>query len=61
MVFGLVVLIEICVWVVCVSCIFVEGCYDVELVEKVWGIDLWVEGVVVEYLEGIDYFVEVLY
>src|SRR3954454_7073944 len=34
--------------------IFVEGRHDAELVEKVWGDDLRVEGVVVEYLEGVD-------
>jgi len=36
------------------SRIFVEGRHDAELVEKVWGDDLRIEGVVVEYLEGID-------
>ncbi|GGF31686.1 hypothetical protein GCM10011519_01280 [Marmoricola endophyticus] len=36
------------------SRIFVEGRHDAELVEKVWGDDLRVEGVVVEYLDGID-------
>lgn len=36
------------------SRIYVEGRHDAELVEKVWGDDLRVEGVVVEYLEGID-------
>lgn len=36
------------------SRIFVEGRHDAELVEKVWGVDLRVEGVVVEYLEGVD-------
>ena len=36
------------------SRIFVEGRHDAELVEKVWGADLRLEGVVVEYLEGID-------
>lgn len=36
------------------SRIFVEGRHDAELVEKVWGDDLRAEGVVVEYLEGID-------
>ena len=36
------------------SRIFVEGRHDAELVEKVWGHDLRVEGVAVEYLEGID-------
>lgn len=42
------------------SRIFVEGRHDAELVEKVWGTDLRVEGVVVEYLEGVDHLVEVL-
>lgn len=36
------------------SRIFVEGRHDAELVEKVWGDDLRAEGVVVEYLRGID-------
>lgn len=36
------------------SRIFVEGKHDAELVERVWGDDLRVEGVVVEYLEGVD-------
>src|SRR6187200_979211 len=36
------------------SRIFVEGRHDAELVEKVWGDDLRVEGVVVEYLDGVD-------
>ena len=36
------------------SRIFVEGRHDAELVEKVWGDDLRLEGVVVEYLDGID-------
>ncbi|MCF6521693.1 DUF3097 domain-containing protein [Streptomyces sp. JJ36] len=34
--------------------IYVEGRHDAELVEQVWGDDLRVEGVVVEYLEGVD-------
>jgi hypothetical protein len=34
--------------------IYVEGRHDAELVEKVWGDDLRIEGVVVEYLGGID-------
>ena len=42
------------------SRIFVEGRHDAELVEKVWGTDLRVEGVVVEYLEGIDHLENVL-
>jgi hypothetical protein len=36
------------------SRIFVEGRHDAELVEKVWGDDLRIEGVVVEHLGGID-------
>lgn len=36
------------------SRIFVEGRHDAELVEKVWGDDLRLEGVVVEYLQGAD-------
>ena len=36
------------------SRIFVEGRHDAELVEKVWGDDLRVEGVVIEYLDGVD-------
>lgn len=36
------------------SRLFVEGRHDAELVERVWGADLRVEGVVVEYLEGVD-------
>ncbi|HEX6469929.1 MAG TPA: DUF3097 domain-containing protein [Streptosporangiaceae bacterium] len=36
------------------SRIYVEGVHDAELVERIWGHDLRVEGVVVEYLEGID-------
>jgi hypothetical protein len=36
------------------SRIFVEGRHDAELVEKVWGDDLRVDGVVVEYLDGVD-------
>ena len=40
--------------------IFVEGRHDAELVEKVWGADLRVEGIVVEYLDGIDHLAEVL-
>jgi hypothetical protein len=34
--------------------IYVEGKHDAELVERVWGHDLRVEGVVVEFLEGVD-------
>ncbi len=36
------------------SRIFVEGRHDAELVEKVWGDDLRLAGVVVEHLGGID-------
>ncbi|RWZ68788.1 DUF3097 domain-containing protein [Labedella populi] len=36
------------------SRIYVEGRHDAELVEKVWGHDLRVEGVVVEFLGGVD-------
>jgi hypothetical protein len=35
--------------------ILVEGVHDAELVERVWGDDLRVEGVVVERLDGIDH------
>lgn len=42
------------------SRIFVEGRHDAELVERVWGDDLRVEGVVVEYLEGVDRLPEIL-
>ena len=42
------------------SRIFVEGRHDAELVEKVWGDDLRVEGVVVEYLGGVDDLVTML-
>ena len=36
------------------SRIWVEGKHDAELVERVWGHDLRVEGVVVEPLDGVD-------
>ena len=42
------------------SRIFVEGRHDAELVEKVWGDDLRIEGVVVELLDGVDHLEEVL-
>ena len=42
------------------SRIFVEGRHDAELVERVWGDDLRIEGVVVEYLEGVDLLEETL-
>ncbi|MGH3831884.1 MAG: DUF3097 domain-containing protein [Pseudonocardiaceae bacterium] len=37
------------------SRIWVEGKHDAELVERVWGHDLRVDGVVVEPLEGVDH------
>jgi hypothetical protein len=36
------------------SRIYVEGVHDAALVERVWGDDLRIEGVAVEFLEGID-------
>lgn len=36
------------------SRIYVEGRHDAELVEQVWGADLRIEGVVVEYLGGVN-------
>ncbi|MDN5765645.1 MAG: DUF3097 domain-containing protein [Humibacillus sp.] len=36
------------------SRLYVEGRHDAELVEKVWGDDLRVEGVVVELMDGVD-------
>jgi hypothetical protein len=36
------------------SRLLVEGRHDAELVEKVWGDDLRIEGVVVESLDGVD-------
>lgn len=42
------------------SRILVEGRHDAELVEKVWGDDLRAEGVVVEYLQGVDLLEQVL-
>jgi hypothetical protein len=36
------------------SRIYVEGAHDASLVEKIWGHDLRVEGVAVEFLEGVD-------
>jgi hypothetical protein len=36
------------------SPIYVEGRHDAELVEKVWGDDLRIEGVVVEMMDGVD-------
>lgn len=42
------------------SRILVEGIHDAELVEKVWGDDLRVEGIVVEPLQGADNLLEVV-
>jgi Protein of unknown function (DUF3097) len=42
------------------SRIYVEGRHDAELVEQVWGDDLRIEGVVVEYLGGVDELVEIV-
>jgi hypothetical protein len=42
------------------SRILVEGLHDCELIERIWGADLRVEGVVVEQLEGADNLVEVV-
>jgi hypothetical protein len=42
------------------SRILVEGIHDAELVEKVWGDDLRVEGVVVERLDGADHLADVV-
>lgn len=42
------------------SRIYVEGRHDAELVERVWGDDLRVEGVVVEHLGGVDGLVDVV-
>jgi hypothetical protein len=42
------------------SRIWVEGRHDAELVEKVWGEDLRLEGVVVEMLDGADNLAEAL-
>lgn len=42
------------------SRIYVEGWHDAELVERVWGDDLRIEGVVVEYLAGVDHLEEAL-
>jgi Protein of unknown function (DUF3097) len=42
------------------SRILVEGVHDAELVEKVWGDDLRVEGVVVERLDGMDHLAAVV-
>jgi hypothetical protein len=39
------------------SRIWVEGRHDAELIERVWGDDLRIEGVVVEMLDGADHLV----
>lgn len=40
------------------SRIWVEGIHDAALVERVWGDDLRIEGIVVERLDGIDHLAE---
>ncbi len=40
--------------------LLVEGVHDAELVERVWGDDLRVEGIVVERLDGIDHLAEAI-
>jgi len=42
------------------SRLLVEGMHDAALVERVWGDDLRVEGIVVEQLDGIDHLLEVV-
>jgi len=42
------------------SRLLVEGRHDAELVEKVWGDDLRIEGVVVEMLDGADHLDEIV-
>jgi hypothetical protein len=42
------------------SRILVEGIHDAQLVERVWGDDLRIEGVVVERLDGIDHLADVV-
>jgi hypothetical protein len=42
------------------SRLLVEGIHDAELVEKVWGDDLRVEGVVVERLDGMDHLAQIV-
>ena len=42
------------------SRIYVEGRHDAELVAQVWGEDLRIEGVVVEYLGGVDDLVNIV-
>lgn len=40
------------------SRIWVEGRHDAELIERVWGEDLRIEGVVVEMLDGVDHLMD---
>jgi hypothetical protein len=40
--------------------LLVEGVHDAELVEKVWGDDLRLDGIVVERLDGLDHLAEVI-
>lgn len=42
------------------SRILVEGIHDCELIERIWGADLRIEGVVVEQLEGADNLAEMV-
>ncbi|GAA2528648.1 DUF3097 domain-containing protein [Rarobacter incanus] len=42
------------------SRIWVEGTHDAELIERIWGDDLRIEGVVVEILRGVDHLEAVL-
>ncbi|EPQ80694.1 MULTISPECIES: DUF3097 domain-containing protein [Mycobacterium ulcerans group] len=42
------------------SRIYVEGRHDSELISQVWGEDLRIEGVVVEYLGGVDDLVQIV-
>ncbi len=42
------------------SRILVEGVHDAELVERVWGDDLRIEGIVVEPLDGADHLADVI-
>jgi hypothetical protein len=42
------------------SRILVEGIHDAALVERVWGDDLRIEGIVVERLDGIDHLADVV-
>jgi hypothetical protein len=42
------------------SRLFVEGQHDASLIERIWGDDLRIEGVVVEILEGVDGLPEVV-